>query len=330
MRYRDHCAIVALLTVSAIALAPAVSAHSHESFDEAAQNAERARIGAAFGWNLAEVEITAERLNDRLHVLFGAGGNVLVSSGDDGVLLVDDQFPELVPKLEAAITELGGGAVDFVVNTHWHFDHADGNLALGPKGAWLVSQANSREMMLDTHVIDLVALQYTQQAYPHEALPVITYDRAMQFHFNGERIDLMHFGPAHTTGDTAAIFRGSNVVHLGDVFNNAGYPFIDVGNGGDLDGVIAFCQAVLAEIDENTVVVPGHGPVTDYEQLGAYVAMLQTVRDRIAKLVGEGAGLEAVIAAEPTKDFDEKYGDPALLVNRAYFSLAGGGAGETD
>jgi cyclase len=158
-------------------------------------------------------------------------------------------------------------------------------------------------------------------------LPVIAFDRNMQLHFNGERIDLMHFGPAHTTGDTAVIFRGSNVVHMGDVFNNAGYPFIDSGNGGSIDGLIAFCQAVLGEINADTVVVPGHGPLTGFDNMQAYTAMLQVVRDRIAKLVATGADLEAVIAAKPTAGFDEQYGDPALLINRAYFSLAGGGVG---
>lgn len=309
--------------------AAAVAVAHDGAFDGAAQDAERRRIAEAFGWDLATAEVRTEAINERLHVLFGVGGNVLASIGEDGVLLVDDQFPEMTPRLLDAIGTLGGGGVDFVVNTHWHFDHADGNLTLGPGGAWLVAHANSRQMMLDTHLIDLVAIQYTQQAYPREALPVITYDRSMQFHFNGEPIDLLHFGPAHTTGDTAVIFRGSNVLHMGDVFNNAGYPFIDVGNGGDLDGVIAFCQAVLDQIDEATVVVPGHGPVTDQEQMQAYVAMLQVVRGRIAGLVGDGADLEAVIAAAPTRGFDEKYGDPALFIDRAYFSLAGAGsAGE--
>lgn len=298
-----------------------------QEFDAAAQDAERQRIAEAFGWDFAAVEVTTERVGDGLHVLFGAGGNVLVSHGDDGVLLVDDQFPELVPQLEAAITDLGGGPVDFVINTHWHFDHADGNLAFGPQGAWLVSQANSRDMMLGRHVIDLVALQYDQQAYPSDALPVITYDESMQFHFNGERIDLLHFGPAHTTGDTAVIFRGSNVLHMGDVFNNSGYPFIDSGNGGSLDGVIAFCKAVLDEIGPDTVVVPGHGPVTDYPRMQAYVAMLEKVRERIAGLVADGADLDAVVAAEPTRGFDEEYGDPALFVNRAYHSLKDGASG---
>ena len=277
---------------------------------------------AAFGWDLDKAVIDSQPIADGLHVLFGPGGNVAASIGADGVLIVDDQFPEVIPKIEAKIEELGGGAIDFAINTHWHFDHAEGNLALGPKGVWVVSQSKSRAMMADAHLIDLVALQYEQQSYPENARPVITYDDRMQFHFNGERIDLLHFGPAHTTGDTAVVFRGSNAVHLGDVFNNAGYPFIDAGNGGDMDGMIRFCTAVLAEIDTETTVIPGHGPVTGYQDLADYIAMLTTVRDRIATLIADGANLEAVIAVKPTADFDERYGDPALLVNRAFTSLS--------
>ena len=276
----------------------------------------------AFGWDFETAVVEAEKVGDGLYVLFGPGGNVAASIGADGVLIVDDQFPQMIPKIEAKIAELGGGAIDFAINTHWHFDHAEGNLALGPKGVWVVSQANSRAMMGDARIIDLVAVKYEQQAYPENAKPDITYNDRMRFHFNGERIDLLHYGPAHTTGDTAVIFRGSNAVHLGDVFNNAGYPFIDVGNGGDVDGLIEFCKAVLAEIDEHTRVIPGHGPVSNHQGLADYIDMLATVRDRIAKLIAQGADLEAVIAAKPTADFDARYGDAALLINRSFTSLS--------
>ena len=276
---------------------------------------------AAFGWDLSKVEITTEKVTDNFYVLFGAGGNIGVSVGSQGVMIVDDQFPELMPKIGDAIRDIGGGAVDFAINTHWHFDHAEGNLALGPGGTWLVSQANSREKMLGDHVINLVSLKYLQKAYPKSALPVITYDTTMQFHFNDEQVDLLHVGPAHTTGDTAVIFRGSNVVHLGDVFNR-GYPFIDADNGGDLGGMIAFCQAVLDTIDKDTVVVPGHGPISDYEGLQSYIAMLSTVHERITKLVKRGKSMEEVYAANVTKGFDDEYGDPAGFINRAYTSIS--------
>lgn len=275
---------------------------------------------AAFGWDFETAEIRTEKVTDGLYVLFGIGGNIGVSVGDQGVLIVDDQFPELMPKIHAAIREIGGDGVDFAVNTHWHFDHAEGNLALGPEGTWLVSQANSRAMMLDDHVINLVAMQYEQKAYPEAALPVITFEDAMQFHFNGQQIDLLHFGPAHTTGDTAVVFRGDNAVHLGDVFNR-GYPFIDADNGGDLSGMIAFCEAVLAAIDKDTVVIPGHGEISDYAGLESYIRMLIDMRQTIGDMVLEGASLADVIAAKPTAKYDAEYGDPANFVDRAYHSL---------
>lgn len=275
----------------------------------------------AFGWDMDNMEIQTEQVTDDLHVLFGAGGNIAVNVGDDGVFIVDDQFPQLMPKILKAIGDLGGEGVDFAVTTHWHFDHAEGNLVLGPEGTWLVAHENSREMMKDDHVINLVIAAYEQKAYPESAWPDITFDDDMQFHLNGQTVDLWHFGPAHTTGDTAVYFRGSNAVHLGDVFNNSGYPFIDAGNGGTLDGVIKFCSETLARINEDTVVIPGHGPVTDYQALADYIDMLVVIRDRMLKLIHEGATLEDVYAAGVSADYDEKMGNSMGFINRAYMSL---------
>jgi cyclase len=280
------------------------------------------QFGERFGWDFETAEITVETLDEGFHVLFGIGGNIAVSVGTNGTLLVDDQFPRMMGRIDEALASVGSDGIDFVVNTHWHFDHAEGNLTLGPRGAWLVAHSNSRAMMADEHLIDLVAVKYRQQAYPEAAWPVITYDDGMQFHFNGERIDLLHAGPAHTTGDTAVIFRKRNAVHLGDVFNNTGYPFIDAGNGGSIDGVIEFCSAVLRELDQDSIVIPGHGPISDYRGLADYIQMLRVVRERIASLIARGSTLEDVMAAKPTADFDERYGDPAMLIDRAYASLS--------
>jgi glyoxylase-like metal-dependent hydrolase (beta-lactamase superfamily II) len=270
---------------------------------------------------LRTTPITTQQLGEGFHVLFGVGGNILVSIGANGVLIVDDQFPQMVPKYKATIGELGGGAIDFAINTHWHFDHADGNQTLGPEGTWLVAHEKSREMMLRDNVINLVSQTREQPAYPPTALPVLAYDDRMQFHFNGERIDLMHFGPAHTTGDTAVIFREHKTVHMGDVYNNAGYPFIDADNGGSLNGVIEFCTRVLAEIDSTYTVVPGHGPVADAQALTDYVAMLTTIRDRMNALIASGATLKQVVAAQPTSEWDTATRDPANFLDRAYLSL---------
>ena len=152
----------------------------------------------------------------------------------------------MIPKVVETIGALGGDDVDFAVTTYLHFAHAEGNLALGPAGTWLVANENSREMMKDDQVVNMVGLAALQEAYPASASPDITYDPSMRFHINSQTVDLMHFGPAHTTGDTAVYFREANALHMGDVFNNTGYPFIDADNGGTLDGLVAFCKGVLA------------------------------------------------------------------------------------
>jgi len=302
-----------LISVGSLALGLPLHAHEYVTFEE---------LGAAFGYDLENRQITAETVAPGIHVLFGDGGNIVVSIGDQGVLMVDSQFPELIPRISAKIDELGGDGIDFTVNTHWHFDHANGNPLLGRNGTWMVSQANSRRMMAGEHEIDLVSLAYLQPAYAQEAMPVITFEDEMQFHFNDHTIDLMHFGPAHTTGDTAVLFRESNVLHMGDVFRAGGYPFIDAGNGGDLNGMIHFCKKILARINEDSVVVPGHGKVTGYNELAAYVSMLETVRNRINSMIDAGLSLDEVLNASPTADFDDKFGDPVRFIDRSYKSLS--------
>lgn len=277
---------------------------------------------AAFGWNFTTAEVTTKKIAKDFYVLSGIGGNIGVSVGTDGVFIVDDQFPQLMPKIKSAIRAVGGNNIDFAVNTHWHFDHAEGNLTLGPEGTWLVAQENSREMMKTDHVVNLVIAAYDQKAYPESAWPDVTYADEMQFHLNGQTITLMHFGPAHTTGDTAVYFEGTNAVHFGDVFNNSGYPFIDTDNGGSLDGVIEFCSETLKRINKDTVIIPGHGPVADYKALVEYIDMLETVRERIKNLVDAGATLDEVYAAKPTSEYDAAMGDSLGFINRAYMSLS--------
>lgn len=273
------------------------------------------------GVDLNAIEVTTETVAPGLHVIFGAGGNVAVSIGDQGALLVDDQFPALVPKISNAIRELGGGPVDFVINTHWHFDHTDGNPLLAADGSWIVAQENSRQMMSEPQLINQGPIKIAQPASPPEGLPVITFGNGMRFHFNGEQVDILHFGPAHTAGDAAVIFRGRNVVHMGDVYNNAGYPFIDADNGGTLGGTIQFCEAVLDEIDVATVVVPGHGPIAGHADLKDYVAMLRTINARMLALIEDGATFDEIVAANLTAEWDEVKGDPARLLDRAYAGM---------
>lgn len=267
-------------------------------------------------------DVRADRLGDGFYVLyFPTGGNLLVSIGGQGVLTVDDQYQNMVPAYQARIRELGGGDIDLVINTHWHADHAEGNRVLGASGSWIVSHVNSRDMLTRPRTINTVQQQTDYEPYEDAALPVATFDDTMQIHFNGERVDLLHFGAAHTTGDAAVIFRGHNAVHMGDVFNNASYPFIDADNGGHVDGVIRFCEAVLMQIDEDTIVVPGHGPVATYADLRSYVSMVRTVRDRIAALIAQGRTLDEIVAANPTADWDDRLTNSIRFIDRVYANL---------
>ena len=315
--------------VAALALFGAAFASAQEAEEATAEQATEElltleQLLERFQWNFEDAGIITQEIGEGLHVLFGIGGNIAASIGEDGVLIVDNMFPEMVPKVRAAIAELGGGDIDYAVNTHWHFDHAEGNLTLGPAGTSIVAHDNSAAMMAKTNVLNLVITKYLQEAYPREARPAISFDDRMRLYFNGDEIDIVHAGPAHTAGDAAVIFRKHNAVHFGDVFNNTGYPFIDADSGGGIDGMIAFCQSILDEVGPNAVIIPGHGEVTDSATLQAYIDMLTTVRERVAAMIGEGKSIEEVMAAKPTADFDETFGpeeNSLGFVNRVYTSL---------
>ncbi len=280
------------------------------------------RVMREWGADVDTTPVTSEEVAPGVHALFGVGGNVVASIGRDGTLLVDDQFPTMVPKIMAKVQDLGGNGVDFVVNTHWHFDHADGNAALAETGSIVVAHDNARSRLTGAQSINLVSLEVDQPAAPVRGLPVITYSDRISFHFNDERIDVLFFGPAHTDGDAVVHLTGSNVVHTGDVFVNGFYPFIDSGNGGSLSGMLEYCETLLGIINADTKIVPGHGPVGGYEDLERYVAMLRDTEAAIAAMVAEGKTLEEVLEAKPTARWDEAYGDPARIVDRGFHSLS--------
>ena len=313
-------AITTILSVCyLLSMSLGIQAKHHEDALELEQ------LAQAFGWDLEGAEIETQKVAEGLYVLFGVGGNIAVSIGKDGVLIVDDQLPQVIDKIEAAIAKVGGEGVDYAVNTHWHFDHAEGNNVLGPNGTTIIAHSNARAGMAKGGLVNMVVAQYNQQPYPAKALPVITYDEGMQIHFNGNQIDLKNFSPAHTSGDTVVIFKEQNAVHLGDVFNNAGYPFIDVDSGGSIDGMIQFCEETLQLTTMDTIVIPGHGPVTDVATLRRYVSMLQSVRTRVTDLIDAGKTMEQVIEAKPTADFYEVYGPESSslgFLNRVYTSLS--------
>ena len=272
-----------------------------------------------------EAKIKIQKITDNLYLFFGLGGNIAVSIGDDGVLIVDDQVPSLIPKIKDAIKEIGGGDLVYTINTHWHFDHAEGNLALDPKITKIISQSNARDYMSRGGLIDMVNSRINQEPYPDYALPVITYENGMTLYFNDEEIEIVHFGPAHTSGDSAVIFHNQNAIHYGDVFVTEGYPFIDVSSGGSIDGIINFLSRSLEKLKPGAIVLPGHGEIGNIQDVKNMINMLETVRDRISKMIDEGKSLQEVIDAKPTKDFDKKYPDwLGNFVNRAYVSLKEG------
>ena len=272
-----------------------------------------------------EAKIRIQKITDNLYLFFGLGGNIAVSIGDDGVLIVDDQIPSLIPKIKDAIKKIGGGDLVYTINTHWHFDHAEGNLALDPNITKIISQSNARDYMSRGGLIDMVSSRINQEPYPDYALPVITYENGMTLYFNDEEIEIVHFGPAHTSGDSAVIFHNQNAIHYGDVFVTEGYPFIDVSSGGSIDGIINFLSKSLEKLKPGAIILPGHGETGNIQDVKDMISMLATVRDRISKMIDEGKSLQEVIDAKPTKDFDEKYPDwLGNFVNRAYASLKEG------
>jgi len=311
--------LIISLSVLTISINAAHHAESELNYKDGQQ-----AVMDAFGWDFNEAEISIESISDNIHVLFGLGGNILVSTGVDGVLLVDDQMPELKYKILRSLRKIGGKSVDYIINTHWHFDHAEGNLAFGPDGAKIVAHENSRKMMLNPKPINLSFIVYPQQPYPLNAVPQITYQDSMKLHLNGDQIELYHFGHAHTTGDTAVYLRNSNVLHMGDVFNMTGPPFIDAGNGGSIDGIIRFCEEILKVVNDETVVVPGHGPISTTEDIQTYIDMLIVVRDRIQAQILEGKSLQEIIESDPTKEWRDKFGDGPFIVgviDRAYAGM---------
>ncbi len=311
------------LIISLSVLTISINAAHHEELELNYKDGQQA-VMDAFGWDFDEAEISIESISDNIHVLFGLGGNILVSTGVDGVLLVDDQMPELKYKILRSLRKIGGKSVDYIINTHWHFDHAEGNLVFGPDGAKIVAHENSRKMMLNPKPINLSFIVYPQQPYPLNAVPQITYQDSMKLHLNGDQIDLYNFGHAHTTGDTAVYLRNSNVLHMGDVFNMTGPPFIDAGNGGSIDGIIRFCEEILKVVNDETVVVPGHGPISTTEDIQTYIDMLIVVRDRIQAQILEGKSLQEIIESDPTKEWRDKFGDGPFIVgviDRAYAGM---------
>ena len=274
--------------------------------------------------NLETAKVTSKKVSENLFLLYGLGGNIAVSTGNDGVLIVDSQIPIIFPKIMKAIKKLSDDKIIYTINTHWHWDHSDGNLVLDSDETKIISHSNARENMQKGGLINMGTTILNQEPYPKSALPVITHENGMSLYFNDEKIDLLHFGPAHTTGDTVIYFTNQNAIHLGDVFFSNSYPFIDVDNGGSLSGMINYLEKIVLVIDKDTIVMPGHGEISSISDIKETIEMLKTVKNRILMSIENNQSLEEIISSNITKDFDKKYNTLLLrdtFIDRAYASL---------
>jgi len=266
--------------------------------------------------DFSQVEIRSIDLGNGVYMLMGSGGNLGLSVGDDGAFLVDDQFAPLTEKIQAAVAKVSSDPVRWVLNTHWHGDHTGGNENMGKAGAFIVAHENVRRRLNPAEFRDLIG--NSQQA-PAAALPVITFDEGLTFHWNGETIEVFHSAPAHTDGDAIVVFTRANVIHMGDTFFNGRYPFIDLASGGDLAGMIGAAERVLDRLTPGTRIIPGHGEVAGREELQAFHDMLVTVRDRVSQLIAQGMSEDQVVTAAPTKDLDATWGQNAERFVRAVY-----------
>ena len=251
------------------------------------------RAGPTLAQDFSKVEIKVTKVSGNVYMLEGAGGNIGVSVGPDGILIVDDQFAPLADKIRAALKTLGEGKLKFVLNTHYHGDHTGGNIAFGPD-APIIAQTNVRKRLSEEQKSKF--FNRTTPASPKEALPVITFDNAVSVFFNGEEIKVIHFPHGHTDGDSVIFFTGSNVVHMGDDFFNGRFPVVDLEAGGDVEGMTKNIGDIISKLPAGVKIIPGHGPLSDADGLKAFHNMLVQTTDIVRKRMAAGKTLDQIKA----------------------------------
>jgi len=273
--------------------------------------------------NFDAVQIKTTKVADGIYMLEGEGGNIGVSAGEDGVFLIDDQFAPLTPKITAAVKAISDQPIRFLINTHWHGDHVGGNENFGKAGVVIVAHDNVYKRMSVGGAIQLLKQSYAPA--PKAALPVISFSETATFHLNGDDVTSIHLPPAHTDGDSLVRFAKANVIHSGDVFAAYRYPFIDVESGGSVKGVLRAIDRLLPMLDDDTKLIPGHGGLSGKKDVLAYRKMIATVVGRIEPMARSGKTLQQVLAAKPTREFDEEWGKfrkPDAFVEIVYNGLA--------
>jgi glyoxylase-like metal-dependent hydrolase (beta-lactamase superfamily II) len=273
--------------------------------------------------DLSAVEITPTELGSGLAMLQGAGGNIGVSTGADGVLLIDDQFAPLTEKILAAVGKLSSEPIRFLLNTHWHADHTGGNENFGSQGVLIMAHQQVRERLRVDQF--MAGGERKVPAAPKVAWPVVTFEDGLTLHLNGQTIVVTHVEPAHTDGDSIVHFVEADILHLGDTYFSGIYPFFDVASGGDIEGMIAAATRALEIAGPNTRIIPGHGPLSRPADLRSSRDMLVSIRDRVRKMVDRGLDRRLVVRARPSREFDTKFGggfmSPDRFVGIVYDSL---------
>ena len=254
----------------------------------------------------AKTPVTTTRLADNVYLLQGFGGNMVLQTGSQGNLLIDSSFSTSVGKVLAAIHAVSQDAPHTLINTHWHYDHTDGNEGMHAAGFTILAHSKTKERLSTTQFIPFFHM--TVPPDPAGSLPTITFDETKLIAHNGDVLDLAHYDPAHTDTDIYIRFHRADVLHVGDIFFNGIYPFIDEASMGNIGGMISASEKALSLAGANTRIVPGHGPLADKPQLQAYHEMLVTVRERVAKLKNSGASEQEAVAKKPTADFDATWG----------------------
>ncbi|WP_088340650.1 MBL fold metallo-hydrolase [Robiginitalea sediminis] len=261
----------------------------------------------------SQVEVTSEPLADNLYVLFGAGGNMGLALGDQYAYLIDDQFAPLSDKILAAIRQITDKPLKYVVNTHWHGDHAGGNAPMAAQGAVLIAHDNVRKRMSS---VQWEGTDRETQPAPFAALSRITFNEKMTVHLDASNsMHLMHVNPSHTDGDTYVYFPEANVIHMGDNFIS-GYPFIDIASGGDIDGLVSNLNMALFIVDDQTRIIRGHGQVATRADLLAFRDMVDTIRMRVHQAKSSGKSLEEVQQMGLTAEWDQQYDNGFINAQR--------------
>ena len=243
-----------------------------------------------------EGPVTAQKLSENVYVLFGQGGNIAASVGDDGIYIIDDQFAKLSDDIKKTISDLKPGSAEFVINTHHHGDHTGGNENFAKAGAHVIAHDNVHKRLEEQH------------GEGSDFLPRISFGHDLKLHFNNEHAHVVHYEHAHTDGDSVVFFSNDNIVHMGDIYFNFGsLPFVDVDSGGSVDGILAAVDDVVKQIDDNTKVIPGHGKVSDRSGLIAYGKLVQNAKDVMLKAMQNNASLEQVLKADPLAELGLEY-----------------------